>query len=216
MSIGDWRRHCLFAVLLAICSALYSAPDARSGDPSVAHYRINPSKSRFIVRAYTGGVLGAFGHDHTIAIRDFTGQASFDSTSMQSASLKLTIKADSLAVVDKVSDKDRREIEATMREKVLETGKHPEILFRSTRIDVNRTGEADYSVKIWGDLTLHGVTRDGLINARVNISGESLRARGEFPLRQTDYGITPVSIAAGTIKVKDELKLSFDIVGVKE
>jgi polyisoprenoid-binding protein YceI len=202
--------------LLAIYAAFLSVSEAGSPGAAAVNYRIDPSKSRFTVRAFTGGVFGVFGHDHTIAIRDFTGRASFDSASLQGSSLNLTIKADSLAVTDKVSDKDRREIEDTMRQKVLETAKHPEIVFRSSRIDLTRTGDATYSAKIWGVLSLHGVTREGLINARVNLSGDSIRARGEFPLRQTDYSITPVTIAAGTIKVKDELKLSFDIVAMKE
>lgn len=46
--------------------------------------------------------------------------------------------------------------------------------------------------------------------------GESLRAHGEFPLRQTEYGIKPVSAAGGTIKLKDELKFTFDIVARPE
>ncbi len=31
-------------------------------------------------------------------------------------------------------------------------------------------------------------------------------------MRQSDYGIKPVSIAGGTLKLKDEIDLSFDIV----
>ena len=43
-----------------------------------------------------------------------------------------------------------------------------------------------------------------------------LRASGEFTVRQTDYGIKPVSVAGGALKVKDELKFSFDIVARKQ
>jgi hypothetical protein len=50
------------------------------------------------------------------------------------------------------------------------------------------------------------------IPARLVFNADNMRARGEFSLRQTSYGIKPVSIAAGTIKVKDEVKFSFDIV----
>ena len=42
-----------------------------------------------------------------------------------------------------------------------------------------------------------------------------LRANGEFSVRQTDYGIKPVSVAGGALKLKDELKCSFDIVARK-
>jgi hypothetical protein len=43
-----------------------------------------------------------------------------------------------------------------------------------------------------------------------------LRATGDFPLRQSDYEIRPVTAAGGTIKLKDELKLSFDISARKQ
>ena len=31
-------------------------------------------------------------------------------------------------------------------------------------------------------------------------------------IKQRDYGITPISIAGGTVKVKDELAIEFEIV----
>jgi hypothetical protein len=44
-----------------------------------------------------------------------------------------------------------------------------------------------------------------------------LRISGEFPLRQSDYGIKPVSFAGGALRLKDELKLSFELMaGMKE
>ena len=49
-------------------------------------------------------------------------------------------------------------------------------------------------------------------DAFVTFYESSLRAQGQFAIRQSNYGIKPVSVAAGTIKVKDELKFSFDIV----
>jgi hypothetical protein len=63
-------------------------------------------------------------------------------------------------------------------------------------------------------LSLHGVTREHAINAQLSVSGNSLRARGEFSLRQTDYRIKPVSVAGGTLKMKDELRFSFDIAAI--
>jgi len=42
-----------------------------------------------------------------------------------------------------------------------------------------------------------------------------LRAFGHFSLRQTDFGIKLVSVAAGGLKVKDEVSGSFDIVARK-
>ncbi len=46
--------------------------------------------------------------------------------------------------------------------------------------------------------------------------GDMLRASGEFSLLQSDYGIPLVSVAGGALKVKDELKFTFDIVARKQ
>jgi hypothetical protein len=43
-----------------------------------------------------------------------------------------------------------------------------------------------------------------------------LRASGEFTLSQSVYNIKPVSVAGGALKIKDELKFSFEIVARKQ
>ncbi len=164
------------------------------------------------MRAFAGGLLSALAHDHTISIREFTGEARFTYGTVEPASLQLTIKAASLAVTDKVSDSDRKKIEDTMRGEVLEVDKHPEIIFKSTNVNASRVDEGKYQAKITGDLTLHGTTRSVTFDAFVTFYEASLQAKGQFAIKQSNYGIKPVSVAGGTIKVKDELKFSFDIV----
>jgi len=183
---------------------------AVSGSPA-AGYRIDAGQSHFTVHVGVGGLLSGFAHNHNIAIRNFTGNVEFSPDSPKGA-MNMTIEANSLAVIDKVSDKDRQEIEQHMRDEVLETSKYSQIVFRSTDVSVNKVGEGQYQAKIFGDLTLHGVTRHGLINAQLEVNGNTIKARGEFPLRQTEYGIKLISVAGGTVKVKDELKFNFDIV----
>jgi hypothetical protein len=50
------------------------------------------------------------------------------------------------------------------------------------------------------------------VSGEVLVTDGELRAKGEFPIRQTDYKIKPVSVAGGTLKVKNEVKCTFDIV----
>src|SRR5215813_528891 len=95
----------------------------------VAHYRFDPAASTFTVRAFAEGLLSAFGHDPVIGVKDFQGEASFVPGTFENASLKLTVNANSLTVINDVKEKDRNEIERTMLNEVLETGKHPEIVF---------------------------------------------------------------------------------------
>jgi polyisoprenoid-binding protein YceI len=177
-------------------------------------YKINSEQSRFMVSTGTSGVFGAFGHKHHIAIRDFSGEVRFSPEAPETSSLEMKIKADSLAVTDPVSEKDKTEIERTMREKVLETAQFPEIFFKSKSVTANKTPEGGYEVQILGSLSLHGVTRDMKVVAQVTLEENHLKAKGEFPLKQTDFEIKPVSVAGGTVKVKNELKLSFEILAL--
>lgn len=196
---------------LPISSRAATAPFAAS--TTNAQYKIDSAQSKFIVRAFTGGLLSAFaGHDHTVAIREFSGVTDFTYGTVEPASLAITIKAGSLAITDKVSEKDKQAIEATMRDEVLQVSNFPEISFKSTSISASKTAEAQYQARINGDITLRGVTKPLLITARLEFGNNSLRAQGGFNLKQTSFGIKPVSVAGGTVKVKDELKFTFDIV----
>jgi Ni,Fe-hydrogenase I small subunit len=53
-------------------------------------------------------------------------------------------------------------------------------------------------------------------SAQVRLTSDMLRAYGEFSLLQSNFGIKPVSVAAGMLKLKDELKVSFDVVARKQ
>ena len=184
-------------------------------EASVVRYRIDASQSRFTVQGVAEGMLSMFGHNPMIAICGFGGDVRCVPGTLESASLLMLVQADSLAVVNKVSDKDKREMERGMREDVLEIARYPEVVFMSTKVSANRIDEGQYQARINGNLSLHGVTRDHLINTQITVNGSSLRAQGEFPLRQTDYNIKPVSAVGGTLKMKDELKFSFDIMAGK-
>jgi polyisoprenoid-binding protein YceI len=185
-------------------------------ETSAVSYRVDGRRSRFTVKAFATGLLSAFGHSPTIAIRDFTGEARFSPDYIEETSLALQIKAESLEVADEVSDKDRREMQRQMREEVLETARYPEIVFASTGISAEKVMGSQYRAQITGNLSMHGVTRPCVIEAQVIAGEDTLRASGEFFLSQRDFNIKPVSAVGGTIKLKDQLKFSFDIVAYRQ
>ncbi len=176
------------------------------------HFTIDGRASRFNVRAIATGLLSAMGHNPTMAIRDFSGGMNFDPAKLEASAFQLVIKASSLAVQDDISSKDRREMERLMNEEVLESAKYPEIRYEAAAISVSRISDMLLAANLDGELTLHGATRRQLIAARVTLLGSMLRASGEFALKQTDFGIKLVSVAGGALKLKDELKFSFEIV----
>lgn len=132
------------------------------------------------------------------------------------SSLHVRASADSLEIMDDIKSKDRQEMESTMNNSVLETAKYPEIVFATTSVSASRLGEGRYQANLNGNLTLHGITRPVTIPTQVTLMGDMLRAGGEFSLLQTNFGIKLVSVAGGTLKLKDELKFSFDIVARRE
>lgn len=177
------------------------------------HYRFDAAASTFTVQAFAEGLFSAFGHDPVIAVKDFQGEAVLVPGTFAQASLKVTIKANSLTVVNDVNEKDRQEIERTMRDEVLESSRYPEIVFQSSNISLSRSGKDRYRARVIGDLTLHGVTQANIwVNGEVTIGTDGLTAKGEVPLKQSDYKIKLVSVAGGTLKIKNEVKCSFDIV----
>jgi len=178
-------------------------------------YAIDPKLSRFTVQAFAGGLLSGFGHNPTFAVRDFTGEAKFSPDAPQDGSLLMRIKADSLQLTTDVSDKDRREIERTMRQEVLETEKNPEIRYEGSVVSVSEPGPGRYRVNLAGQMFLHGVSRDQPVVADLSAGPETLRAYGNFSVSQIAYGIKLVSVAGGAMKVKDELKCAFDLVAHK-
>jgi polyisoprenoid-binding protein YceI len=185
-------------------------------ETTLDRYVIDGRSSRFSVRATATGMLAAMGHDPSINIRDFSGEVEFDPEKLQAACFRLAIKTSSFGVQDDISDKDRREIERLMNQEVLETAKFPEILYDAPSISVTKMTEMLFSATLNGELSMHGVTRKQSITSRVAMLGSMLRASGEFTLDQTDYNIKLVSVAGGALKLKDELKFSFEIVARKQ
>ncbi len=163
---------------------------------------IDREKSVMTVRVFKAGIFSAFGHEHEISAA--IEQGSF---SEEPPSVELTVDARKMRVIDKeVSDKDRAEIQQTMLGyKVLDSEQFPEIHFRSSQVD--RLGDGKWIVH--GDLTLHGQTRP----VKVQVEGQNGHYRGSAELKQKDFGITPVVVAGGTIKVKNEVRVEFEIWG---
>jgi polyisoprenoid-binding protein YceI len=181
-------------------------------DTDLAVYQIDRNTSRFTVRAFATGMLSALGHSPTIAIRDFSGEARLE----PDPSLKLRVRADSLEVADDIPSKDRSEMERTMHQDVLQSGKYPEIVYESTTASLNQVGEGRWQANLMGNLTLRGISRGQNIVMQVTRLGDMLRANGEFTLSQSNFGIKPVSVAGGTLKLKDDLKFTFDIVARRQ
>jgi polyisoprenoid-binding protein YceI len=174
-------------------------------------YRFDPSQSRLTVRAFAAGMLSALGHSPTFAVRDYHGEMRFEGGNVEGLALDLTINADSLELLDKVSEADHREIEERMRRDVLETAAYPDITYQASDVPAEPITQSEYRLNIGGRLTLHGMTHPQLVEAHLKIFQDGILLSGGCPLRLSDYRIKPVTALGGTIKLKDELDIAFDL-----
>jgi polyisoprenoid-binding protein YceI len=180
---------------------------------TVARFRIDAARSDFMVRAFAGGALWFKGHDHFVRPREFSGEVTLTPTAVTPATLTMSVAAASLAETREVFTEPQKQIiNKELREIVIEPDKYPEITFRSTTVRVDIPTRSEFDVTIEGDLTLHGVTRRVRILAWVTITGGDLRARGEFLISRKDFGVKATSAFHGTVRVRDKLKVSFNIV----
>lgn len=178
-------------------------------------YVLDAKSSQLTVQAFAEGLAGIADHRPRFCIRDFMGEAELDIDRMGGA-LQLTAKIESLALMDEVSERDRVTIDRVMFDEVLHAKRFPEATFRSSEVAWNVVDENRYRAEIAGTVSLHGVENSQSIQAQMVLNDGSLRAYGEFRLRQTDYGLKIAPVAGGMVRIKDELKFVFFIVGRKQ
>ncbi len=146
--------------------------------------------------------LSAFAHNHEIAAPIAKGTVRLSGD----PSVALKVHTGELRVLDPdVSEKERSDVQKTMEgSEVLDIKRFPEISFQSTT--VQKKDDQHWTVR--GNLTLHGQTSP----VEVAVAYKDRHYQGSAQLRQHDFGMTPISIAGGTVKVKDEVRIEFDIV----
>jgi polyisoprenoid-binding protein YceI len=111
------------------------------------------------------------------------------------------------------TEQQKQIINKELREIVLHPDQYPEITFQSTNVTAKSSAAGRYEVKIDGNLMLHGVTRRVTIPATVTMSGNELRAVGEFSIERDDFKVKATSAAHGLVRVSNKVKFEFDIVG---
>jgi polyisoprenoid-binding protein YceI len=180
--------------------AVWAASWVYIGTASSQTRTIDTAKSVMTVRVYKAGVFSALGHNHEIS-----APISGGTVDVTARKVELHASTRTLKVLDPgVSEKDRGEIQKTMLgADVLDAEGHPEIVFRSTSAEPAGAG----AWKVHGNLTLHGQTHT--VDVEVRVDGEHYVGTSRF--KQTEFGIQPVKVAGGTIRVKDEVRIEFNI-----
>jgi polyisoprenoid-binding protein YceI len=161
---------------------------------------IDTAQSRLLIHVSKTGVFSGFADKHEVEARIARG-----TLDPKSGQLRLSVDSRQMQVLDPQlpPDKRRQVQERMLGPEVLDSAHFPEIIFESTHVEHGQEG----AVVVNGRLSLHGVTKPISLVAHL----KNGRYTGTFTLKQRDFDIIPVSIAGGTIKVKDELAIEFDI-----
>lgn len=178
-----------------------------------AVYRLDPARSRALVRVYRAGPLARFGHDHLVASRDVHGYVHLASGGSRTdlylplATLEVDppdLRAEA-GLDGGLSARDARATRANMLRYVLDAGRFPYLLLHAQPI-----AREAHRALLAADITLHGQTR----RLRLEVGLErpdagSLEVVGEFALVQSDFGIAPFSALGGALRVADRVDVSF-------
>ncbi len=188
-----WRRVFAAATIWACWTlSVAASPGGRA---------IDAKHSSLRVHVYKTGFFSAFAHNHEIDAPLESGEV----TEAGSPSVELRVDARKLQVLDPEASADTRaQIQKTMEgPQVLDADRYPEIHFRSNAVE--SSGTDHWLVR--GTLDLHGQTHP----IAVDVTLKDGIYRGSATLKQTAFGITPVTIAGGTVKVKDDIRIEFQI-----
>ncbi len=200
------------ACLAASLGLLLSAATVRAA-PRV--FALEPAHSRLTIHVGKAGLFSFAGHEHQVVAGTFRGTATFDPQRLAQSSVDLTFDAGALRVTGKGEPpEDVPRVQAAMiGPDCLAAGRFPTIRFVSKSVAAaGAVGPNGGDLALRGELTLHGVTRPLTVRVHLDVTGPTLEATGATTLKQTDFGITPIS-KAGLVKVKDELTLAWRISG---
>ncbi len=192
------KRTTILVTIVSACSPALLAAQSR---PTARAAAIDTARSSLTVHVFRAGIFAFAGDNHDIRAPIVSG-----SIDESLPAVELVIQASQMKVLDPgLGAGKRAEVQANMLgPEVLDTQRFPQIRFRSTSVELS--GARNWLVR--GELSLHGVTRPLV----VRVSKMQEEYRGTASLKQTDFGIKPIRAGAGTVRVKDEVRIEFAIV----
>jgi hypothetical protein len=93
-----------------------------------------------------------------------------------------------------------------LSEALLDGAHYPTIRLRATDV-IEAAGGYDMGVEI----SIKDQVRTVRVPVTVERAGGSLVASGEFPLKQSELGLKPFSVAMGTLVVLDDMRIRFRV-----
>jgi polyisoprenoid-binding protein YceI len=201
--------------LLLLASAL-AAPLAVRASPEA--FTASLGQSHIVVHVFKKGLLSGMAHDHHFVANDWRATARFDAAAPTEGQFDVVVSSASLRDAQPaLSAKDAQKVNAQAADSI-EARRYPEVTFKATGPVRAAAASAlapdaeSIEAVLGGTMTLRGREHPVTVPVHASRRGAGWRARGSFRVKQSDFGIEPYSGFLGTIAVKDEIEIEFDLV----
>jgi polyisoprenoid-binding protein YceI len=194
-------------------------------------YDIAPGESLLTVLVYRGGTLASVGHNHVIASHDLSGtvyvpadifRGSFEvhvpigTLRVDEESLRAGQHGGDFppGVPESAKQGTRRNL---LGPALLDAEHYPEIVLRAVRLERATGSDSGAAGATAGTLlarvqaTVRGQPYEFAAAVRYRIGDGEAEIASEFPLRQSELGLTPFSAMLGALQVQDEMRVSLRI-----
>jgi polyisoprenoid-binding protein YceI len=186
---------------------------------AVSRWALDPGGSTLHILVYRGGPMARLGHNYVVSSEQLEGEV-WRAGGAPDSGFDIRVPVNTLIVDDEavraaegadfppgISDDAKAGTRANMlRPTLLDGERYPQIRIRSVAISGDMAAP-----RVRAAITLKDQTREVELPVRISDSQGALRVEGAFDIRQSDFGITPLSIAMGALVVVDTISIKFSL-----
>ena len=171
-------------------------------------WSLKGSDGELLIHTGVTGPAAAVGHRLTIAIRRW--QATTRWNSDRPVAAELTVDVGSLEVVrgegglTPLSGPEKILVRSNAL-RALNARRFPRITFAANTIE-----KLDAGYRLTGTLTIHGKARPQTVDVHTDDLGDGWRISSETVIKQSEFGVKPYSQLLGSLKVADDVSVSFN------
>lgn len=203
----------LTARVVLVCLVAVPLLPGQTPNAQLKTYRISSGKgNRLSLEVETTGLLS--GKKHLFVFPDYTGTLAFNEQAPLSSQVEMHIQTKTIECLDEwVSAKDKVKVLKEAREKMLAVDQFPELIFRSTSLEL----AAPNRFRISGNLVIRGIAKPTQVDVTLEQkAAEELHFVGNAIVKLTDYHLKPPTALLGAIGTKDAMRVSFDLFATRE
>jgi polyisoprenoid-binding protein YceI len=191
------RRKTLLAAALSAVLTIPAAAATSTWQIDPAHTAAGFAVKHLMISTVRGQFKG------------ITGTVTWDDQDVSKSSVDVSIDANTVDTSEPMRDKDLKS------DKFFDVAKYPTITFKSKKVEAVSAGK----VKITGDLTIHGVTREAVLDVEGPTppvkdpwGNTRVAASASIKVNRQDYGVKwNANMDGGGVVVGDDVSITIDL-----